>query len=457
MNHAACERELIREYGMFPQGGTVLCAVSGGADSIYLLHRLALLRAPFACGFTLVAAHYNHHLRGEESDRDEAFVRQFVEGLVPPGSVRTWCWDHQEAPEPPVELIVGGGDVAEEAKRRKMGIEETAREMRYAFLYEAARAVGADVIATAHTADDNLETLLLHLVRGTGLQGLTGIAPKQGMLVRPLLTTTRREIEDYLLRYRIPHVEDSSNADVCYARNRMRRQVIPLLESFNPALRENSIDTLRYLRADNDYLNTQAEQIAAQAQVTEEGVSVDAAAIARAPDPLAVRAVRQLLARTAGGTQNCSAVHLNALLRLCRGDDPSGEVRLPGGRTARRVYDHLVNTDRPPLPPLEPFAPRRGENPVPGSDWTLRLDGDPWPGLEIRPRRTGDEIVLPGRPRRSLKKLFIDKKIPRRSRERVPVLADADGVLAVAGFGPNTAHPRYQTAAFQFLKDRKDD
>lgn len=438
--------------GLLPRGSTVLCAVSGGADSVYLLHRLALLRAPFACDFTLVAAHYNHHLRGAESDRDEAFVRQFVEGLVPTGSVHNWCWDHQEAPEPPVRLIVGGGDVGLEAKRRKKGIEETAREMRYAFLYEAARAVGADVIATAHTADDNLETILLHLVRGSGLQGLTGIPPRQGMLVRPLLATTRREIEDYLRLYSIPHIEDSSNADEAYSRNRMRQQVVPLLEGFNPALRENSVDMIRYLRADNDYLNARASELAHQAQVTEEVVTIDAASIARAPDPLAVRAVRGLLAMTAGGATDCTAAHLEAVVRLCREDDPSAEAHLPGGVTARRVYEKLLLTDCLDPPPLEPFAPRQGENPIPGTGWTLRLDGDPWPGLVVRPRQVGDEIVLPGRPRRTLKKLFIDQKIPRLERERIPVLADGDGVVAVAGLGVNTAHLRYGDVGAEFVR-----
>lgn len=441
------------QHHMFPRGSTVLCAVSGGADSIYLLERLHGARAPCLLDFTVVAAHYNHHLRGEESDRDEQFVRSFVSN---------WCGEehitsHLPGQEgdyivPPVKLIVGHGDVAAEAKRRKQGIEETAREMRYAFLYETARAVGADVIATAHTADDNLETLLLHLARGCGLQGLTGIPPRQGMLVRPMLTTTRREIEDYLRRYSLPHIEDSSNADETYSRNKMRRQVLPLLEQFNPALRENSVDTIRYLRADNDYLNAQAAELTAQASMSGGDVSIPAALIARAPDPLAVRAVRELLAKTAGGATDCTAAHLEAVVALCRGDNPSGEVHLPLGRAARRVYGTLRITDRPPPPPLAAFAPVRGENPVPGTDWVLRLDGDPWLGLTVRPRQTGDEIVLPGRPRRTLKKLFIDKKIPRLERERVPVLADGDGVLAVAGLGGNTAHPRTGTARAEFVR-----
>ena len=396
---------------------------------------------------SLTAAHYNHHLRGSESDRDEAFVRELVARRYGAAHIVDGAGEYTL---PPVKLIVGHGDVAAEAKRRKQGIEETARDMRYAFLYEAARAVGADAIATAHTADDNLETLLLHLVRGTGLQGLTGIPPRQGMLVRPLLATTRREIEDYLRLYAIPHVEDSSNADENYSRNKMRRQVVPLLERFNPALRENSIDTIRYLRADNDYLNAQAAALTAPAQVTAEGVSIDAQALAQAPAALAPRIARQLLALLTGGRTDSAAAHLVAVTAVCRGKDPSAEAHLPGGVTARREYDKLVLTDRPDPPPLTPFAPRRGDNPVPGTDWTLRLDADPWPGLTVRPRRMGDELTLPGRPRRSLKKLFIDQKIPRRLRDRIPVLADEDGVLAVAGFGPNAAHPAFGKVRFAF-------
>ncbi|MBO5917872.1 MAG: tRNA lysidine(34) synthetase TilS, partial [Oscillospiraceae bacterium] len=216
---------------MIPEGGTVLCAVSGGADSVCLLHWLAGLRA--LRPFTLVAAHYNHNLRGEESDRDEAFVRSFL---------RQCC--------PQVELIVGTGDVAGQARQGRQGIEETAREMRYAFLRQVAEQVGADVIATAHTADDNAETLLLNLTRGCGLRGLTGIPPCRDGLIRPLLTTHREQVEAYLRAFGLPHVEDSSNTDMHYTRNRMRHQVMPVLRDIQPRLLEHLSQTAHLLEQD---------------------------------------------------------------------------------------------------------------------------------------------------------------------------------------------------------------
>lgn len=456
MEHGPRELALIREYDMLPKGGLVLCAVSGGADSVYLLHRLYYLGLFSPEPFTVVAVHYNHHIRGEESDRDEQFVRDLVSSLSPPNHSYLPYGGNKYVPLPPVELIVGHGDVAAEAKARKQGIEETAREMRYAFLYETAQKIGAARIATAHNADDNLETILLNLTRGTGLQGLTGIAPRQGILIRPLLTTTRQEIMKHLRIYSLPHVEDSSNTDEAYSRNKMRHRVLPLLEEFNPALRENSIDTIRYLRSDNDYLNAQAALISAQARQGPEGISITASAIAQAPDPLAIRAVRQLLAKMPGGSTDCTAAHLEGLVALCRGNDPSVLLHLPHGVTARREYDRLIIADRPIAPPpLEPMALQEGENPVPGTGWTVVLEGPPWPGLVVRPRQTGDGITLPNGHRRSLKRLFIDKKIPRLERDIIPVVADGEGVLAVAGFGPNLSHPRFQCV--QIIPKKKEE
>ncbi|WP_242848516.1 tRNA lysidine(34) synthetase TilS [Intestinimonas butyriciproducens] len=440
---------LIDEYDMLPPGCTVVCAVSGGADSICLLHRLNQLRA--IRPFTLVAAHYNHHLRGAESDRDEAFVKRWVED---------WCGPDPAAGQPPlpaVRLITGGGDVSGEAKRLGLGLEETARRMRYAFLEEAARAVGADRIATAHTADDNAETVLLHLIRGSGLQGLTGIRPRHGRLVRPLLTTTRREIEDYLELYHIPHVEDSTNQDDAYTRNQVRHQVIPLLDEINPWFVPRMADTIRYLRSDNDYLSAQAAAVARRARPAGDGgLSISAALLASQPDPIAVRIVSCLLGRL--GEFQFRAAHLTAVVALSRSPAPSGAVSLPHSLTARRVYGELILVRgarrSPPFAPVSLSVP--GEAVLPSIGWTIacrraeapeqppdtpdhfflnpsRLTGP----LVIRPRLTGDTITLPRRRAKTVKKLLIDAKVPRWDRDRLPLLADASGPLWLAGFGPD--------------------
>ena len=443
---------LATEYDMLPRGGTVLCAVSGGADSVYLLHRLWLLRD--ILGFTLVAAHYNHCLRGAESERDEAFVRDFVAKWCGP---QRFDGPHGAHTLPAVELVVGRGDVAGEAARQGRGLEETARDMRYAFLRDTARRLGCDRIATAHTADDNAETLLLHLIRGTGLQGLAGIAPRRGDLVRPMLTTTRREVEEYTRYLRVPHVEDSSNSDERFTRNRIRRQVVPLLEELNPGFVRRMADTTRYLRSDNDFLNAQAAQVCAHARWAEDDLVIEARYLADAPAAIAPRAARRLLEMMGDGDTDCSAAHLEAIVDLCRGDDPSAVAFLPGGRLAQRVYGELLLTTRDdPRPPFEPVTPVRGENPIPGTDWKLVLEEDPWPGLVIRPRRQGDELTRPGRKSRTVKKLMIDEKIPRRDRERVPVAADGDGVIAVAGLGGNARHPRFG-AALRFIRRERTD
>ena len=143
-------------------------------------------------------------------------------------------------------------------------------------------------------------------------------------------------------------------------------------------------------------------------------------------------------------------------MNLCRGDDPSAVAFLPGGRLAQRVYGELLlTTQDDPRPPFEPVTPVRGENPIPGTDWILVLEEEPWPGLTVRPRQQGDELTRPGRRSRTVKKLMIDEKIPRRDRERIPVAADGDGVIAVAGLGENGSHPRFG-AALRFVRRERE-
>ena len=431
-------KALTTEYDMLPRGGKVLCAVSGGADSICLLHLLHSLSAEG--GFQVAAAHYHHGMRGEAADADAAFVEEFCQARSIP-------------------CVVERGNVYGEAERLGLGVEETGRQLRYDFLRRTAQALGCDRIATAHNADDNLETLLLHLVRGAGLHGLAGIPPRRGDIVRPLLTTPRADIEAYLEAQGLSHVEDCTNTDESYARNRIRRQVVPVLRQLNPRLTESAAETMGYLRSDNDFLNAQAAAACVHARWAEDDLVIEARYIAQLPAAIAPRAVRRLLELTGDGNTDCSAAHLKAVVGLATGDDPSAVAFLPNGRLVQRVYrDLLFTTRQDPLPPLSPTPLNRdGETAPEGTPWRCRCravscppSGQEAPGAfylardaltgqaVLRPRQVGDEIALPRRGgTKTVKKLFIEEKVPRRERERVPVLADGDQVLAVAGFGPD--------------------
>lgn len=417
---------LAEEYGMFPPGATVLLAVSGGRDSMTLLHWCAAHAQ--AWGVKLAVGHYHHGMRGQAADLDEE-------------RVSSWCAGHA------IPFYAGRGDVYGEAARQGKGVEEVGRELRYAFLESLADKLGAGVIATAHNADDNAETLLLHLIRGSGLQGLTGIPPRRGRLIRPLLTTTRAEIDAYAAAYALPYGDDGTNEDDAYARNRLRHQVTPVLESLNPRYVESAAQAIRLLRRDNDYLNAQAAQLLLVARSCENGLLLEASFLAGRPFPIASRAVRQMLTRLTGQTEFRQA-HLQAVLDLAASPDPSGQVSLPYGVTARRLYKDLLLTTAPPPSVVEERPLREGVNDA--GDWLVTVTG-PAQGLCLRTRRTGDEIRLPKQARKSLKKLLIEKKIPRCQRDALPVAADEDGLLAAALVGENTDHPRYGVTRVTFL------
>ena len=436
----------IRELSLIPPGSHVLCAVSGGADSVCLLHALYHLRERIP--FTLSAAHYNHQLRGQESQRDERFVEQFVALCCGPQRLKDGTL------LPPVRLYTGRGDVAARARLRGTGLEETAREMRYAFLRKTAGEAEADLIATAHTANDNAETVLFHLARGTGLRGLGGIAPSRDGLIRPLLNTTRREVEEYLLHYALPHMEDSSNEDDSYTRNRLRHQVIPVLEDVSPGFLTRMTQAAAYLRADETFLTDSARELADQARPEGEGLSISAALLAHAPAPIAFRAIRLVLGRLWGGDQNCGSSHLTAVWNLCREDGPSAQVHLPHNCVARRCYGQLQLLPRLGPIPLEPvLLPLPGQ--LEAGSWLVdclaqTYEGQaqgPWdfwlsrsaPSLTLRPRRTGDRLTLPGRLGKSVKKWMIQEKLPRFQRDSVPVFECGGSIAAVAGLGPDRA------------------
>ena len=297
-------------YDLIPRGARVLCALSGGADSMYLLCRL--LEGAREGGYTLCCAHYNHRLR-DTAQRDEDFVTRQCARLGVP-------------------LTLGGGDVAEEAARSGESVETCARRLRYEFLRDTAHREECTLIATGHHAGDNGETVLMNLIRGSGLKGLCGIPERQGDLVRPMLRITREEILLWLEERGIPHVEDESNLDPRYTRNRVRLEVLPILEQLNPRAVRHIGDAALRLREDEAFLSQLAAGLLKEKQVRGGEIVIPAAVLGGAPGPLALRACG-MLAREAG--LSARAVHLEGILALCRGDDPSARLDVPGGAVFR--------------------------------------------------------------------------------------------------------------------------
>ena len=393
--------EFIRRYGLISPGDRVICAVSGGADSVALLFAMYLLRERL--DITLEAAHFNHRLRGEESDADEAFVKEL-------------CGRYD------IPLHLGSGRILP----GKKGLEAAAREARYAFLRSL-----PGKIATAHTADDNAETVLLHLVRCTGLKGLGGISPMNGNVIRPMLTVTRRGVEAFLSEYALPHREDSTNATDLFLRNRIRRNVMPLLLQENPSLAENLSDMALGLREDEDYLSRMAGE-------TLPGV----AALREMHPALRARALERFLKEN--GVPEPEKRHIALLEQLVFSDKPSARVDLPGGITVARRYDTLEV-----LGEAQPLSERVLEGSLELPELGLRVvcaEADtivntpdtftvvPAGKIMVRSRLPGDRIRLSGGTK-SLKKLFIDRKIPASERLRIPIIADEAGVLGAWGIG----------------------
>ena len=397
----------------FAPGDTVWCALSGGADSVAMTHLLQ--NALKDKDVTLRVCHFQHHLRGTESDADEAFCRELC---------RQWG----------LPLTVGSGEVAAYAAMHGESIEEAARHCRYAFFETL-----PGWVATAHTADDQVETVLLRLLRGTGLKGLSGIPPLRAPFFRPLLAWTREDVLAYLQQYELPHREDSSNtADDC-VRNRLRHRVIPLLKAENPSLPDGVRRMAETLRADEDYLDGLAASL-----VRDDG-TLEISALRQAPEPLRRRALRRFLA--AIHAPKLSASHILAVEALVFSREPAAQVSLPGGWVAARQYDTLHLTRQPPASFAPVMLPCPGEVLIPelGLRVICRVGGDGLRlaadcvrnGITLRPRCAGDTIRLSGGSR-SLKKLFIDRKLPAAQRDSVPVLAVGSRVLAVMGIGEST-------------------
>lgn len=411
-----------RSHGLLEAGDRVVCAVSGGADSMALLWCLYLLQEPM--GLQLSAAHFHHGLRGPEADRDEAFVRAF-------------CAQYS------IPLSVGRGQV----RRQGRGLEDAARQARYDFLLSVDPAAK---VATAHTADDNAETVLLRWVRGTSLRGLGGIPPRRGRIIRPMLSVTRAQVLSFLEQWNLTYVEDGTNQQDEFLRNRLRHRILPALSEENPHLVQSvSAGALR-LRQDEELLQSLAEQALEQARTPE---GLDCQALLALHPALRSRVLEQFLRHA--GVREPQAAHIAQAEALVRSSRPGAWARFPGGVVLARHYGHLACAPAgEPLLQTRLQIPGRTAIPQLGMEvrcrflgenekivnnaftFSVRCDTMNEPVIWLRSRQPGDQIRLSGG-HRSLKKLFIDRKVPALWRDRIPVVADGAGILAVFGVGVN--------------------
>ena len=394
----------VRRQNMIASGDKIVCALSGGADSVALTFALYLLKDKL--GITLEAAHFNHCLRGDESDRDERFVREF-------------CGQYG------IPLHVGSGQVTAGEK----GLEAAARDARYAFL----RSLNGK-IATAHTADDNAETVLMHLIRGTGLKGLGGITPIRGNLIRPMLTVTREDVERFLGTYFVSHIEDSSNETDLFLRNRIRRHVMPLLTAENPRLAENLSAMALRLRPDEEFLSCQANF----------GILPTVESLKALHPSIRSRVLEGFLKNN--GVREPEQVHISAAEDLLFSENPSAKASFPDGVTLTRRYDRLeVLQDGQEFSPV--MLPVSGSVSWGDLEISCEIAREPMltthaftvmpaGAMLVRPRLSGDTLRLSGGTK-SLKKLYIDRKIPASCRSQIPVVCDDSGVLGVYSMGAN--------------------
>ena len=399
-----------------PRGERVVCAVSGGADSMCLLHLV------WSQGYDVIAAHFEHGIRGEESQRDAHFVE-------------TWCRKHG------IPFVLGHGDAPGYAAENGLSLEEAARELRYDFLYKTAEAYGADRILTAHSLDDNAETLLFNLIRGSGTAGLCGIPQSRGKLLRPLLHVSRAEIEAYLRENEVPHVEDSSNESDDYTRNLIRHRVMPLLKEINPRFPEAAERTARLSERDEAFFSALARAYLGH-ELKNESLPLESL---RALHPaVASRVIRTLF-------PGLSMERCDAVLDFVRGSE-YGLLEIPG-RTLRREQGRLYLRGEESV-----SVPERRL--IPGESMEL-----PELGLRIETRecvyngeihdlfktfylkyeivgtdllctgrRAGDSIRPKGRGvRKRLSALFKEAGYTRRMRDACLILRDRDGPLFVRG------------------------
>jgi tRNA(Ile)-lysidine synthase len=433
----------VKRQGLFHPGQRIGVAVSGGPDSVLLLHFMKDLALEW--GITLAVVHFNHHLRGAESEADERFVRKLADSMG-------------------IAFMCGEAEVARVARERKRNLEATARELRYRFFFSLVEQGRLDRVVTAHTANDQAETVLLRLLRGAGTRGLTGIHPVlEGKVARPFLDLTRaqitREIEARKLEWRL----DSTNLDSRLRRNKIRRELLPCLErEYNPAIVPLLKDQADRARHEEAFLEQQASERSRPWRLREGGgEKISVRALLGFAPAIQRRVLRQMLQSLRPDLRGVAYAHIEGLLRFATSAQSGRSLTLPGGAVARKEFDWLnlglqpVSTaDAAYAYPVE--IPGEIAVPALGSTFGFKIVGlqgvpeeynktagsalDPQKlrqRLFLRNWRSGDQFwPLGSRKLRKLKELFRQRKIPRRQRKLWPVLECGERIVWVRGFPP---------------------
>jgi len=435
------------KWQMLTNEDCVIVGVSGGADSICLL--LILLELQKEIGFKVVAVHVNHRLRGKEADDDETFVRNFCESRN-------------------VICEIYSADVESIAKKRKQSTEEAGREVRKEFFEETRKKYNGTKIALAHHKNDNAETVLLHLARGTGIKGLGGIAPVNGVFIRPLLCVEREEIERYLDAHNISYCIDETNQSDEYTRNRIRNHVLPYMEKeLNSKTVDHISETAQQMRKVQEYLEEQTKAYFDECVIEKQlGFFVTEKEFEKIPDVLKPLLLKSVLAKVAGKEKDLEAIHLKQLQDLF--DKQVGKkIDLPYQMEGCRVYAGieicLKDKEQNEIPEEVVVDLQEGQTQYIWGEQKIRCcvrnklqtDGETLEKnhtkrfdcdiikdvVSFRTRREGDYITIhPDGRTQKLKSFFINEKIPLKDRDRILLLADGNHVMWIVGYRVNCAY-----------------
>jgi len=418
---------------MFLPGETVLVAVSGGPDSVAMLHALLSRREDF--GIAIHLAHLNHGIRGESADMDEEFVRSLA---------RDWN----------LPATVERTDVPALRRKLRMSEEEAARQIRYEFLYRTASEIGASKIAVGHTADDRAESVLMNVIRGTGIEGLGALRPVAGNIVRPLLDTWRSEVEAYIRENRLSFRVDESNLNLAYTRNRVRHELIPLLEKhYNPRVKNALVRLAEIAQSAADFID--GATLDSIGKITYIG-AIDAEMLCDLPEALRYQVVRSEVERIRGDLRDIEFEQIHRVVEAL-GSGYDFTITLPSGKVyaVRRGSEFRI-AKKKQLPEVEPFeielkVPGRTQIPQIGLVIEAERIESPQPKkssldvvlipedaitgtLRIRSVRPGDRIIPFGmHESKKLQDVFVDKKVPRARRALAVAVVDDEKILWVVG------------------------